>query len=116
MPNTLYNKNKGRLFQQWVRNKLLEVFTTLRPDDVKSTSMGAQGEDIQLSPFARDILPIQIECKSHKHFAVNTVYDQAKAHGRHEPVVFLKANHKKPLMVVDAELGIKMMEKYYASV
>ena len=104
------------MFQQFIRDKILETFPTLRPDDVRSTAMGQGGEDLQLSPFARGVLPIQIECKSHKSFAVNTVYDQAKAHGSYEPVVFLKANHKKPLMVIDAELGIKMMEKYYASV
>ena len=43
-------KAKGRLGQQEVRDKLLETFPDLEPDDIKSTVMGDSGEDIQLSP------------------------------------------------------------------
>ena len=85
----------------------------MRAEDVRSTSMGAGGEDLQLSPFARDILPIQVECKSHKSFAVYRILEQAAEHGSHEPVVFLKANNKKPVAVVDAEVFLDMMGKYY---
>ena len=43
-------KNKGKRLQNSVRDILLETFTQLEEDDIKSTTMGESGEDIQLSP------------------------------------------------------------------
>lgn len=62
-------KAKGRKLQQHVRDVLLEAFPTLEPDDVKSTSMGAQGEDVQLSPAARKLMPIAVETKARNSIA-----------------------------------------------
>ena len=53
-------KAKGRLGQNEIRDKILETFPELEPDDVKSTTMGDSGEDIQLSPAARRRIPITI--------------------------------------------------------
>ena len=108
-------KQKGRKLQQWVRDEILKRFPTMRAEDVRSTSMGAGGEDVQLSPFARDLLPIQVECKSHKDFAVYRILDQAAEHGNYQPVVFLKANNRSPIAVVDAELWLDMAGKYYGN-
>ena len=38
-------KAKGRRFQQWVRDKLIEVLN-IHPEDIESRSMGAGGEDL----------------------------------------------------------------------
>ena len=57
-------KNKGKRLQNSVRDILLETFTQLEPDDIKSTTMGESGEDIQLSPAARKLIPYAIECKN----------------------------------------------------
>jgi len=65
-------KQKGRLLQQWVRDKLLEYAPELEPDDIKSTSMGAGGEDVQLSPAARKMYPYQIECLERMKTEVQT--------------------------------------------
>lgn len=102
-------KNKGRKLQQWTRDKLLELVPTLEPDDVKSTSMGASGEDVQLSPAARKSVPMTFECKARKGIAVYGFYDQAleNAPKGMEPVVILKADRKKPLALVDAEYFLK---------
>jgi hypothetical protein len=96
-------KAKGRRLQQWVRDKLLLKIPGLRAGDVVSTPMGVNGTDVQLSPHALDIIPIQTECKNNKSFAVYKIYDQAKEHGGNEPVVVLKADFKRPLAVIDAE-------------
>ena len=56
-------KAKGRRFQQKVAHAVLETFPDLHPDDVRSTSMGCGGEDVQLSTAARRHLPLSIECK-----------------------------------------------------
>ena len=45
-------KNKGKRLQNSVRDILLETFKEqLEQDDIKSTTMGESGEDIQLSPL-----------------------------------------------------------------
>ena len=54
-------KAKGRGGQNEIRDKLLETFPEFEPDDIKSTTMGDTGEDIQLSPAARKKMPITIE-------------------------------------------------------
>ena len=98
--------------QQWVRDKLFEAFRSLglRAEDIKSTSMGVSGEDLQFSPFARDLLGISVECKSHKSFAVYKIYEQCVSNAKgNEPVVFIKANAKKPLAIVDAEHDISLL-------
>lgn len=107
-------KAKGRIFQQWIRDKLLAHYEKqLEPDDIKSTSMGAGGEDILLSPKARSFFRYSIECKSLKSIAVYKFYEQAKSNcGKHEPVVFIKMNGKKPLAIVDAEKFISLHNPY----
>ncbi len=52
-------KAKGRKFQQDIRDMMLDLAPSLEKDDIRSTSMGAGGEDLQLSPAARKILSCQ---------------------------------------------------------
>lgn len=107
-------KQKGRLFQQWVRDKILKANPELEADDVRSTSMGNGGEDVQLSPAARKQFPYQVECKSRASFTVYKDYAQASEHGKHEPVLFIKMNNKKPLVILDAEVFINLIRKLNA--
>jgi len=105
---TQSKKAKGRNLQKYVRDLILKTFPKLEPDDVKSTSMGAGGEDVQLSPAARKLFPYSVECKSLKAIAVYKYYEQAQANaGKYEPLVVIKANHKKPLVLLDAEYFFK---------
>jgi len=96
-------KQKGRLHQQWCRDKILYHNPELSLDDVRSTSMGAGGEDVQLSSAARVKFPYQIECKSKAAYSVYKDYAQASEHGSCEPLLIIKANRMKPLAIVDAE-------------
>ena len=107
-------KAKGRKLQQFVRDLILKAFKPhgVRDQDVLSTSMGVSGEDIKFSPFARDLLNISVECKSHKAFAVYKIYEQCQSNaGDYEPVVFIKQNNSKPLALVDAEFFINLLAK-----
>jgi hypothetical protein len=110
---TSSKKTKGRRLQQLVRDKLLTLHPSLRAEDIKSTPMGVTGEDVQLSPYARDLLPIQIETKSwkDKRLPVYEFYDQCKNHGNHEPVVVIKNNRKKPLVIVDLDHYVELWKK-----
>ena len=105
-------KAKGRNLQKWIRDHILSLWLdTLGPDDVRSTSMGMQGEDVQLSPAARLRIPYQIEAKNKARSQIHTYYEQAKEHGNHEPLVIVKMDRKNPLAVVDAEHFFNLLKK-----
>lgn len=98
-------KNKGKKLQNWVRDRILHYSPSLEPDDVKSTTMGERGEDVQLSPAARKLWPISIECKSRANYAFYRDYDQAVINCPKgcEPVLVCKANHRPEVVIIDAD-------------
>lgn len=106
-------KNKGKLLQNKVRDGLLERFNELESDDVKSTTMGEGGCDVQLSPAARKLIPLSIECKSLAKFAFYKHYDQAVANtiDGTEPVVVAKANRRQPVAIVDLAYFLDLIRK-----
>ena len=105
-------KAKGRKLQQWVRDLILETWNELEPDDVRSTSMGAGGEDLQLSPAARRKFGYSVECKNVEKLNVWGAYEQAAANsGKHEPLLVMKKNRKKPLVVMDAEAFMELVKR-----
>lgn len=105
MPITTQSaKAKGRRLQNWVRDKIRLIFPKLEPDDVTSRSMGANGEDILLSPSARKMFPYSVECKSLAKIAAYKWYAQASTNaGTHHPLLVIKQDGSRPLIVVDAE-------------
>ena len=101
-------KAKGRRFQQWVRDQLIEELG-VHPEDIERRSMGAGGEDLIMARAAREKFPYSIECKNQESLNIWKSYEQAKANsGEHEPVVFIKRNNQKPLVVVDAEYFVRL--------
>ena len=71
-------KNKGKRLQNDVRDLILETFTELEPDDVRSTTMGDSGEDVLLSPAARKLFPFSVECKNQEKLNVWSSLEQAE--------------------------------------
>lgn len=106
-------KSKGRRLQQWVRDKLYSTFPKLEDGDIRSTSMGSNGEDLLLSPAARRCFPYSVECKSNKSFAVYKIMDQATENCPKgaTPLAIIKGDRKKPLAIIDAEHFFKLTKK-----
>ena len=103
-------KAKGRRLQQWVRDKLIEALD-IHPEDIESRSMGAGGEDLIMARAARQKFPHSIECKNVEKLNIWEAYEQSASNcGDHEPIVVIKKNGKKPLVVVDAEYFIQLFE------
>jgi len=101
-------KAKGRRLQQWMRDTLVEELN-IHPEDIESRSMGAGGEDLIMARAARLKFPYSIECKNVEKLNVWDAYSQSKENsGNYEPIVVMKKNGKKPLVVVDAEYFIKL--------
>ena len=105
-------KNKGRLLQQKVRNDLLRIFSQLSDDDVRSTSMGAHGEDIQLSQAARTLIPYSFECKNVEQLNIWDAIKQARTNkpDNSEYVVVFKKNNEDPQAVVDWKTLLKLLQ------
>jgi hypothetical protein len=104
-------KAKGKFLQNWTRDLILKTFPQLEPDDARSTSMGSPGEDVQLSPAARKLVPYQIENKNKARSQVHTYYKQAKEHGEHEPLVIVKMDRDIPLAIVSAEHFFQLLKR-----
>jgi hypothetical protein len=96
-------KAKGRRLQQWIRDLLIEKLE-VHPEDIESRSMGAGGEDLIMARAARKKFPYSIECKNQEKVNIWDAYDQAQENsGDYEPIVVLKRNNTKPLVLIDAD-------------
>ena len=101
-------KAKGRRLQQWFRDLLIETLN-VHPEDIESRSMGAGGEDLIMARAARSKFPYSIECKNQESVNVWNAYEQAKENsGNYEPIVVLKRNNTKPLVLVDADYFVRL--------
>ena len=108
---TQSKKAKGRRLQQWVRDLLIEKLE-VHPEDIESRSMGAGGEDLIMSRSAREKFPYSIECKNQESLNIWKSYEQAQQNsGNYEPIVIIKRNNVKPLVLVDADYFIQLHKK-----
>lgn len=99
---TSSKKNKGRTLQKLVIQEILTMFPELQPDDVVNTSMGASGEDVKLSPKARRLIPLSIECKNTEKISIWAAYEQACSNAKqYIPTVVFKRNRSEPLVVLN---------------
>ena len=105
-------KNKGKRLQNSVRDILLETFKEdLEPDDVKSAVMGDSGEDIQLSPAARKVIPYSIECKNQEKLNIWSSLEQAEDNSKESiPVLIFKRNRSKTYAVIEFKEFVKLIK------
>lgn len=106
-------KQKGRLAQQEICKSILAAFPELEPDDVVSTSMGAPGEDIRLSPKARTLLPFTIEAKNTERLNVHSALEQAKSHTKGKnyiPLLIFRRNRTKLHVALEWEHFLNLLK------
>lgn len=104
-------KAKGASGQREIRDLILSIFSELKEDDVRSTSMGAQGEDLLLSPKAREAVPYNIEIKRRAKIASLRFMDQADGHGPHKPACFMREDHGKWFVTLRAKDFLDVLRK-----
>lgn len=105
-------KAKGRRLQQQVVQDLLDVFTHLSGEDIRSTSMGASGEDIQMSMAARQSIPFSFEAKNQERVNIWSSIEQARTNtpnGIATAVVF-KKNNEEPHVVIKWKTFLKLLK------
>ena len=104
-------KAKGRRLQQRVASLLVESFTELQPDDIRSTDMGQSGEDIQLSPLARTKIPYSFECKNQERLNIWSAIEQAEANAsEYEPAIVFKRNRTKTYVAIRLEEFVELIK------
>ena len=105
-------KNKGKRLQNKVRDLILEKFTQLEEDDVRSTTMGDSGEDILLSPAARKLFPFSVECKNQEKLSIWSALEQAEENsGNHSPLVIFKRNRTKMYAVLEFDKLLELLNE-----
>ena len=101
-------KSKGRRAQQDVAIALVEATCgLLEPDDIRSTSMGVNGADVQLSPAARRLYPIDFEVKNVEKLSIWDAIAQAKTHGKQTPAVCFTRNHEDMYIAISLDFFLK---------
>jgi len=112
MMKTQSRKAKGRRLQQQFRDLLIEKLD-IDPEDIESRSMGAGGEDLIMSKAARTKFPYSIECKNQERMNIWSAWEQANGNkGMYEPLVVIKKNGVRPLVVLDAENFLEMIKEF----
>lgn len=80
--------------------------------DVKSTSMGATGVDIQLSQAAYNLFPFSAECKNqevNKSF-INMWKQATENSENNDTLLVLSANNSPALVVMDLDYLFKVIK------
>ena len=105
-------KQKGRVLQNWTRDKLLSILPDVAPEDIQSRIMGCSGDDIILSPKARQQFPFSIECANQEKLNLWKKWNQCVGNANgYLPLAVIKRNNIKPLVVIDAEYFFELYEK-----
>ena len=105
-------KNKGKRLQNSLRDLLLETFTQLEPDDIRSAIMGESGEDIKLSPAARKHIPYSFECKNQEKLNIWDALSQAEENaGDYDSVVIFKRNRSETYAVITVKKFIELIDE-----
>ena len=106
---------KGQRLQKKVAKKIVELVSDLSPEDVKSNPPHKKGEDILLSPKAKNKLKIKIECKNYDRFkTIYSHYDYACKHeGEGESILIIndESLDRAPLAIMDCDYFIKTLQQ-----
>ena len=111
--NVRSSKAKGRRLQNFVRDKLRGIYTPeLHEDDIKSQTMGMTGEDIVLSPAAREICSFSFECKNVERLQMWQAIEQCEANCKlpHIPAIVFKKNGKEPYVAIPFTVFCDMLQ------
>lgn len=105
-------KAKGRAGSQEVRELILKYLPDLKPDDIQVVPGGVTGEDLWLSPRARELLPLVSEVKNQEAIQIWKALKQSEEHKRPEgtyPVLWFKRNRSKMYVALEAEHFLKLV-------
>jgi hypothetical protein len=103
-------KAKGRRASQEVKDLLLKYAPDLSPADISVVPSGVTGEDLWLSPKARELYAFSPEVKNQEAINIWAAFEQAKGHAvgtTFTPVLFFRRNRSELMVCIRAEDFIK---------
>ena len=104
------SKAKGRRLQNFLRDLLRDKFHQLERDDIKSATMGIGGEDIVLSPRAREVIHYSFECKNVERLQFWKAVEQAEENCNNRiPAIVIKKNGKVPFIAVPLDSWLDLI-------
>ena len=111
---TKSRKAKGRYLQNIVRDRIIKLYPVLGKDDIRTSLMSESGADIKLmSQTARKLFPYSIECKNREDFkTIYSYFHQAQSHTNMEPLLVVKRNREKPLVIINMEHLFELLERH----
>ena len=107
-------KAKGRRLQQAIRQRILDTFPELEPDDVKCAIMGESGQDLHLSPAAAKLVPFAIEAKNQERLAIWESLEQAEKHAQatgREPLLVFRRNGTKNFAALKLDTLLELLAR-----
>ncbi len=109
---TSSRKQKGRRLCQQVKELMLSGLDHLQDDDIIVTTSGDTGEDLKLSPAARTVYPVAIECKNQEKLNIWKALEQAEHHSeKYTPVLFFSRNRSKIYATMEADKLISLYKR-----
>jgi hypothetical protein len=105
-------KAKGMRFQNEVRDAMLAVRPDLEPDDIRTATAGALGEDILFSPAARRIFKMSVECKMVEKLTIWDAINQARSNSKgHVPAVAFRKNNEEAYIAVPLSFFLEFFKE-----
>lgn len=102
-------KAKGRRLQNWLREKIIQYWN-IPSSDIRCAIMGETGSDIKINERHWTDYPFAFECKNQEITkTIYKMYMQARSSNILEPVLVIKCNNNPPLVIVDAETFLKVI-------
>ena len=114
-------KAKGRNLQNLVRDRLRKIFVDnwtkvpkLEYDDIKSQTMGMGGEDIVLSPTAKQLIPYSFECKNTERLNLWASLKQWENNCEdRQPILVIKRNRSEVYIVMKLDNFLNNLKERY---
>lgn len=108
-------KAKGRRLQQWAMRQISKLtgIPCGKDELIASREMGQSGTDVRLIGKAQQAFPYSVECKYQETWSIPAWIKQAKENQKEgtEWLLFIKKNHHEEIVVLDAEVFFKLLQK-----
>lgn len=105
-------KQKGRRACQEAKDMILRYIPVLSHDDIVITSSGDTGEDLKLSPRARNMFPFSVECKNQEKINIWKGIEQAKTHAEKKgfiPLLLFTKNRHDLMACIPFEILLQIL-------
>ncbi len=105
-------QQKSRYLQNLVKDRIIKLYPSLTKKDIRTSTTGENGADVRLlTHTAKKLFPYSVETKNMKSYRLlYEAFRQAKRHTNMEPLLVLKGQREKPVVIIDMEHFFELLE------